>query len=346
MSFRLYSFICLSLFLTFASSADQEKSTTGPGELLAHGFVLPVNGDAVSTYDLIEKIQPQLQTIGTDDYKEFYTKAYPLVREKLMSEIYDLLMYQYSMESMEKNGLDDEVIESERQKHKKDIVRQYGGNEPMANIELEKKGTTMDKELDKFVRRMVISSYRDVFFSGDQTVSRVEMMEYYNNHLEEYTIAASLKFSLIEISSSKQQAEDALSKLENGEDFAELAKKVSTGWRSSYGGAWNEVAPDSVKKIYQPVVDSLVKLQPGQLTDVIESEGKYFIGKLDSYTAAEVKPLSKVQDEIKKSIYNLRWIDYTSRLSEKLMNRAVVGDIDSFIAGTIYTAWKKFGGEE
>ena len=97
------------------------------------------------------------------------------------------------------------------------------------------------------------------------------------------------------------------------------------------------------KKTLKPVAKILIKLQPGQLTDIIESDDKFFIARLESYSPQQYEPLAEVQDQVRKEINELRWQEYTEKLSKKLLERAVVGDVDAFVAGTVYTAWKKFG---
>ncbi len=351
MRIKLYfSFVLALLILpvSYLAAANQQQGEEGPdlNKLVANGFVLPVNGDAISSYDIIQKIEGKLQAIGVSDYKTFYTKAYPLVKDSVMAEIYDILMYQYSKQDMDRQGIDDKVMEDARNKRKNEIIREYGGNEPITNLELEKKGTTMEAELDKYERMMIVSAYRDVNRSSDRTVTRIEMVDYYNRHQDKYTVAGKMQFSLIELDGTLNQAQEILNRLNNGEDFAELAKTVSKGWRAKYGGLWNELDPESIKKQYVPVVEKLKNISVGGLTGIVESEGKYYIARLESYSPASVLPLTEVQDSIKNEIYELRWREYTVKLSAKLLERAIVGDTDGFVAGTIYTAWKKLGGQD
>ncbi len=348
---KIFIFVITSLLTTTifaqAQAAEQSEQVTAAtlDELVANGFVLAVNGDGISSYDIIQKLTKQLQEIGIADYSVFYTRAYPLVNEAVQAEIFDILMYQHSRLDMEKQGLDEKVLAEARLKRKAEIVREFGGIEPNANIELEKLGTSLQAELDKYERRMIVSAYRDVYRPANQTVTRVEMVEYYNGHKDEFTVPARMQFSLIE-SASSQQAADLYSRLQEGDDFAELAKNYSTGWRAPNGGLWNEIEPGSIKKLYMPVVEKLKALSAGELTGVIASEDKFFIGKLESYSPARVLSLSEVQDKIKEAIYELRWREYTLKLSDKLLKDATIGDTNQFVAGTIYTAWKNLGGKE
>ncbi|MBN2841567.1 MAG: peptidyl-prolyl cis-trans isomerase [Sedimentisphaerales bacterium] len=331
-----------------AVAADPAVSgSDNGGELVLNGFVLSINGDAISSYDIIEKTRSRLEAIGTDNYRKFYTQAYTVIRETVMADIYDLLMYQYSMHDMERNEFDDQIIERAKLKRKKEIIRDHGGNEPITHEELKKAGTSMDAELDKYIRRMIISGYKEVFFSADQSVSRLEVMDYYESNKDKYTNKARMQFRLIELEGgAREQAQSLLARLQSGEDFGKLAEEYSSDWRAGQGGLWNELDPQSIKKLYVPVVEELLKLSPGALTPIVESEGKLYIARLESYSPSSVKQLSEVQEEIRRDILEMRWVEYTEQLSAKLLERAVIGDIDHFIAGTIYTAWKKMGGRE
>ncbi len=328
-------------------SAQAEPGLQTASEQVMSGFVLSVNGDAMSSYDIIEKTRARLELIGTDNYRKFYTQAYTVIREAVMADIYDLLMYQYSMHDMERNEFDDQIIERAKLKRKKEIIRDHGGNEPITHEELKKAGTSMEAELDKYIRRMIISGYKEVYFSADQSVSRLEVMDYYERNKDKYTNKSRMQFRLIELEdSSRELAQSLLERLQSGEDFGKLAEEYSSDWRANQGGLWNELDPQSIKKLYVPVVEELLKLSPGSLTPIVESEGKLYIARLESYSPSSVKLLSEVQEDIRRDILESRWVEYTEKLSAKLLERSVIGDIDHFIAGTIYTAWKKMGGRE
>ena len=228
----------------------QERPTNiAPEELIGHGFVLAVNGDAVSSYDIIEKTRDKLAELAGRDYKGFYTAAGPIVQAETMKEIYDLLMYQYALHDIQKNDSGDQMIQAAREKQRKNIIRRYAGNQAIANIELEKMGTSMEEMLDRFQRQLVVSSYKDVSFSSDNTITRLEILDYYNNNIDKYIRAKEqLQFSVIQVD-SRQKAQEILTKLKAGEDFAELAKTESKDWRAKYGGLWNPVeGPDSIQK--------------------------------------------------------------------------------------------------
>ena len=322
----------------------QERTTMqlDPETLVGHGFVLSVNGDALSSYEVIENSREKLLELAGRDYRGFYTAANSIIQSETMREVYDLLMYQYALQDLQKNDSGDQMLGTAREKYKKNIIRKYAGNQAIAYQELEKMGTSMEEMLDKYQRRLVISSYKDVSFSSDQTISRLEILDYYKNNIEKYTVDAELQFSLIQLG-SKSKAEAVLGKLKDGEDFAEVAKAESEGWRAKYGGLWDAVEPDSIKAIYKPVIAELIKIQPGELTGIVESEGKYFIARQEKYSPTMAKALSEVQEDIRNEIYELRWKEYTDKLSKRLLDRAVIGDVDAFVAGTVYTAWKKIG---
>ena len=321
----------------------QEEADSG--EFIGHGFVLAVNGDAISSYDIIEKTKAKLIELSDKDYRSFYMAAGEIIQTETLREVYDLLMYQYAYEDLQKNDNGEEILQAARERQRKNIVRQYAGNEAVAYLELEKMGITMDEMLDRFQRRLVVQNYKDVVQSSDRTISRLEIIDYYNQHIDQYSIDAEMQFSLIQVD-SKVKAQDILSKLADGDDFAELAKAESDGWRAKYGGLWEPLNPDSIRKQYKPIIAELIKLEPDQLTGIIESEGKFFIALLNSYSPQRPMKLAEVQDKIRNEINELRWQEYTGKLEKKLMERAVIGDVNNFVAGTVFTAWKKFGDQK
>ncbi len=355
MAYFKYIIVLLTLSLFIDASFSQQMIGPVPekqnesinfDDLVGYGSVLVVNGDAVSSYDVIEKAREELIQFADKDVMAFCNAALPIITEYTRMEVRELLMYQKALEDVLKKDSSGQMIKEMRERRRKDIVRNYAGNQAIANLKLEEMGTSMEEMLDKFQREVVISSFKDTIISKDNTITRLEIQDYYNNNLDKYvSVKESLEFRLIKVESA-EKAQGLLAKLKAGKDFAELAKIESKDWRAKYGGLWDPVeGPDSIKKELKPVANKLIKLQPGQLTDIVESDGYYYIGKLVSYTLPQYKLLAEVQDLVREEIYELRWLEYSAKLSEKLLDRAVIGDSDEFVRSTVITAWKKFGSQ-
>ena len=226
------------------------------------------------------------------------------------------------------------------------MLREYAGNEAKAQMEYKKRGTTLDEELDEIKRALIISSYREAHFMPAMTITRSQLLRFYRANLKDkYTQNSSIEFRLIDIrttaSDGEEKIQEALAKIKAGEDFGEVAKEYSQGWRRQYGGLWNSLDPGSVRKQYIPVIKALEKVAVGKCTDIIRTDGHLFIAQLVNLKLAEVLPLSEVQDDIEKIIIDQRWQHYTNKISQELLGKAVMGNMEKFLLDTIDTAYKQ-----
>lgn len=91
-------------------------------------------------------------------------------------------------------------------------------------------------------------------------------------------------FRLIQLE-DKKAAEDALAAVKGGSDFAELAKKLSTHVSNRNGGFIDYHSPGArVSPIDQA---AMAMKNPGDLSEVIEANGKFYLVKLEGKRALE-----------------------------------------------------------
>jgi peptidyl-prolyl cis-trans isomerase C len=91
---------------------------------------------------------------------------------------------------------------------------------------------------------------------------------------------------------------DAITKLlQNGADFAKLAKQKSKDASGKSGGDLGWFTPDAMVK---PFSDAVVALQPGQMTaEPVQSQFGWHIIKLDETRATAAPPYEDVKDRVK-----------------------------------------------
>ncbi len=336
---------------------SEGKETVLDPNFIYSGVVVRVNDDAVTSAEVLKLLRKQLSEIAGDikrdkeghlNLEDFVPKALGLVQNETMAHIYNLLIYQFARKDLDKVEGIDKAIEKMREEKRKEIILQYGGSETKARKELALRGSTIEKELESTEKEMVISGYRDKHFTPTLKVTRSQLLQYYRLHLKDkFTQEATIEFELIDIWKSKNKeatkvAERAMAELEEGTEFAEVAKKYSNGYYRDNGGRWRPMHPDSVRDIYKPVVEALKQTEQGALTGIIETDTSVFIGRLIAYTPASVAPFSEVQNDIFLAIRDQRWDTYSENLGNRLLAEAVLGDIDGFIKATVLLAFDEY----
>ena len=154
-------------------------------------------------------------------------------------------------------------------------------------------------------------------------VSEDDAKAYYDENQNKYGTAEQRQASHILVqgkgSEAKTKAENLLSELNNGADFAELAKTSSDDTFSGKDGGkldWFE------RGVMDPAFEEAAfGLNKGEISGVVESDFGYHIIKLDDIKEPQVKPFADVRDEILAELREQRaaeaFYDLQTQLAEK-----------------------------
>jgi EpsD family peptidyl-prolyl cis-trans isomerase len=126
-----------------------------------------------------------------------------------------------------------------------------------------------------------------------------EAKAYYDEHKNEYAEKEKAKIRQITVA-TEEDAQRIRQELENGSDFAELAKENSTDQHAANrGGDLGYVERGRMPAEFDNVVFSL---EVGEISEAVKTNLGYHIIKLEDRKAAAVKEFYEVSDEIKKKL--------------------------------------------
>ena len=160
------------------------------------------------------------------------------------------------------------------------------------------------------------------------TVGDEEVTKYYEAHKSEFVRPEQVALREIVVSTEgkkpeelpdlKKKAETALKRVQDGEDFGEIAKRFSDGSTKSQGGFLGIYKRGELSKELE---DKVFQMKRNQLTDVMETKQGYLILQvLEHYDEGE-QSLPKVKNEIMDKLYSLRMEpamrDYLKTLREQ-----------------------------
>ncbi|WEM41516.1 peptidylprolyl isomerase [Photobacterium sp. DA100] len=175
-------------------------------------------------------------------------------------------------------------------------------------------------------------------------VSEADAKAYYDENQNKYGTAEQRHASHILVqgkgSEAKTKAENLLDELNNGADFAELAKTSSDDSFSGKDGGqldWFE------RGVMDPAFeDAAFALGKGEISGVVESDFGYHIIKLDDIKEPQVKPFAEVRDEILAELREQRaaeaFYDLQTQLAEKAFEMPdSLEDAAEAVQGTVQT---------
>jgi peptidyl-prolyl cis-trans isomerase SurA len=145
------------------------------------------------------------------------------------------------------------------------------------------------------------------------TVSDEEVNKYYEAHKAEFVRPEQVALREIVVSTEgkkpeelpdlKKKADTALKRVQDGEDFGEIAKRLSDGSTKSQGGLLGVYKRGELSKELE---DKVFQMKRNQLTDVMETRQGYLILQvLEHYDEGE-QSLPKVKNEIMDKLYSQR----------------------------------------
>jgi peptidyl-prolyl cis-trans isomerase SurA len=145
------------------------------------------------------------------------------------------------------------------------------------------------------------------------TVGKEEIAKYYEAHKKDYVRPEQVALREIvvttegkkdsELPDLKKKAETALKRVKDGEDFGEIAKRLSDGSTAKQGGFLGVYKRGELSKELEDTVFSMKK---NALTDVMDTKQGYLVLQvLEHYDEGE-QALSKVEGEITDKLYSER----------------------------------------
>ncbi|MCX5715668.1 MAG: peptidylprolyl isomerase [Candidatus Omnitrophica bacterium] len=245
------------------------------------------------------------------------------VAERIQKQIKDPAQFAAEIENQRKvilnRMIDERLILSEAKKkgmkandaaveEKLNAIRSQMGSESKFLEALRAQDISLNDLKKRYADQILISELADMEIRRKIIVTPSDISGYYEAHKADFQEPEKVHLKNILIKPGEgltgQEAYDLAEKvkafLKAGENFDELAIKYSKGPNADRGGDLGFVGRGEMMK---EIEDAVFKLEPGQVSDVIETKLGYHIFKVEEKKAAQAKPLSEVKDDIEKTIY-------------------------------------------
>ncbi|RMF99853.1 MAG: hypothetical protein D6726_12300 [Nitrospirae bacterium] len=167
------------------------------------------------------------------------------------------------------------------------------------------------EQLKLLIDDYLAQRYLDSIAAKDVNITNEDIELYYKSKSEQFKVPSMVRARhiLIKVKSdasedekkaARKKAEEILSKIKNGEDFASLAEEYSDDPGSAKKGGDLGYFPRG--RMVKPFEDAAFSLKPGEVSDIVETAFGYHIIKVDDKKDAHIKPLEEVKDMIRKKL--------------------------------------------
>lgn len=246
------------------------------------------------------------EKISKDSYKEemsFYGSMLAS-RQNLKNSIIQMMVQDKLIsDDMKANKLT--VADKEVNDAFMNSVKQFGGQEQFDkmlddyNMDLEKFKETVKKDL-------MYQKHRE-WFGKEHQVSDDEIKQYFEDNKEQFS-KRDASHILVE---DEETAKEIKKKLDEGEDFAKLAKEYSKDTANAEkGGELGSFAKGQMVKEFE---DAVFSLKEGEISGPVKSQFGYHIIKLNKIEES----LEDSKEQITKILTDKKYADYIKELNEK-----------------------------
>lgn len=132
--------------------------------------------------------------------------------------------------------------------------------------------------------------------------SRGEIDAFYRAHQRDYTRPERVHLRQI-LASERTVVEDAERALAQGEDFLQVAARLSEGPKAHLGGDQGILARDDLPSKF---ADQVFATQPGDTTDIIEAEYGFLIFQVVERLPARVVPPDEAESDVRRRLEEQR----------------------------------------
>lgn len=221
----------------------------------------------------------------------------------------------------------DTIFEKEVEKLKRELKV---STRTELELELNKKGTTLQNVRDSFATERMAMEYVAMKMEKADHIDRMDLLAYYQAHLDDYAVAANVTWEQIQVSvtpstskaKARERIEEAQEELAKGTPFEVVARKYSDGPTSKAGGLREEMEVGSLKdtKLEKMLFDMPV----GKLSSVYEAPEEFQLVRVKSRSPAGRKQFGDVQEQIREKMEMEQNKKRPEKLFKKLFSEAII----------------------
>lgn len=206
---------------------------------------------------------------------------------------------------------------------------------PINSIDDLEKAISQQMNLDDFKQRIKTNYMRSQVLNREVynrvVITTEEVKKYYEAHQKDFDRPAGIHIREISVNTQgmnaaeaetqRKKIDDAYAAVKKGDDFAEVAQKVSESDTAPSGGDLGFFENGQLAKDIDDVVS---KLDKGQVSDVLKTNAGFMILKIDDRHAGGVLPFESAQTEVYNQLFQEKAMPKVRDYLSKLRNEGFV----------------------
>ncbi|MCL5279858.1 MAG: peptidyl-prolyl cis-trans isomerase [Planctomycetes bacterium] len=280
----------------------------------------------------------------------FLEEQRPVVYQRLVNRISSIVLAKRARLELGTKVEEAKLDEYAEQELHRFIVEEHGGNGAEADEALVKAGMNRAtykqwKRMEGLADYLVKSKY-----PRNRPVTYGELLAWYNEIKEEkYARPGVLQLRVIDVQvdrvdlreptedrvvRARQVAQELRQKIDAGADFGAVAKenqRYTDDPRAPQGGLWKPRDPNSLAAPFDVLARQAQNMKKGEVAGPLQAPGRFFLMKVEGKQERSYKPLSEVQEEVRKDIMDRRFKQVLEELNAEVRRQVALADVDRFV---------------
>jgi len=311
-------FLILSAFLALALTISIVVFRSSSGY-----FIAVVNDEKIPLAEFKKKIENKLALMG-DGASSLSENQLSVLHRDVLNELVDEKLM---LDRARKLGLT--ISDDELQRHI-EAIRQDYSKETFDRLFT---GGAFDYKVwsEEMRKRLLLEKLIMQEVNEKVSVTDNEVLAFLNQHVTDGGVSEErIHLSQI-VLQDKDQAQAALRRLKDGEDFAALAEEISAGPEAQKGGDMGFFSRGVLPETFDNVIFTL---QPGKISDVIETPYGYHIFKVILKEKGGKKRMTEEKEYIRETLKREKEDRQYNKWLEELRSVAVIRINESLLQKT------------
>lgn len=320
--------VFLSLLSVLSSPLFAEKTDTAStqpenitAETASKKIVATANGSSIT----LKQVQTRVQLVSRE--AAYHTQISDEKKQEMMERALDqLIIEELAYQEAKKTGVT--ISEKDINKRLKEVKNGFPSEESF-NKSLAANDLDLDKYKKLIEKELSIKKINEKLFGKPIAFSDKEVRDYFEKNRDKFKEPEKIRLRHIlikipafaskeEWEKGKNKAEEILSELKAGKDFAKLAKEFSNDPSKENGGDLGFIH----KGRLEPYVEDIAyTMKVGEISDVLQTIYGYHIIKLEEKKPPQNTQFSKIKEKLKKDLEGIameeRKKDWIKGLREK-----------------------------
>ncbi|MHB8843535.1 MAG: peptidylprolyl isomerase [Nitrospirota bacterium] len=271
-----------------------------------------VNGSAIKDRDIEEAIDRLIPR------STFHGSVTPEKRAEFRDKaLDDLILRELQYQDATAKGLkpDRKHVKTEMEK-----IRKNYPSKKDYKAALEQAGYTEDSLEARFEKDSMVNLVIEKTVTEPATVGVSALKEYYDRNITKFKQPESVRLRIISAKDEKKIS-DILAKIKAGNDFGDVAAAMSEDNYRIKGG---DIGVIHRGRIYPALEDAAFRLNKGEVSRPILTEGEWFLIKVEDKQAERQLSFDEVKDKLKRDLEKKRAAELMDRWISELRAKAKI----------------------